>query len=1013
MNSNVSARVRRAPPPVVLGGSLGTHGRIDTGIVDHSVMPTSRGAEFCSRECEREPTRVADEAVLVSDNVYRGVACVPQGSPVSRHHLGSANAERPAVGERFGYVSTSLAHKTSKTEAGEAALRSHADSWVLQRLAFFPHLIYRVLHTFGFVKDEDFASASTMLLCACAAVGALLILLLATFASLVMVVVVMGVHNRQYPLDEASGLQPDPKTKTCSGGTCGTPASFAGVGRLLDSEGLKSFLHDAHRAAELRRRVGRNASLLAALQKASMARGNNGGGIVDLVSLAQTLPELRHLSFLLYEVSAHVRAIHEHDPVNGLVELSNFLLHAKGRERALEKAAERARAEASNATAAQTGKEGQVPDIGGTAAKWSAALTESFSGHSEAARLRAQLRGFISVSAQQTERLSEQPFDDLAMLQYRHAWMQSEVLPMMRDRRRLRVGARDVEGGTPIAAVLLDSAANLSRQNMSANVSSELWRSVQVSVNRMAMKADLYEAASIFNHVYYYPLHRYSARRRYDGGSSVADTDFWYSAIAAVVQARFGVPINNNINSSSVETLEDAKLPLTQRDAPLSLLALPRLGVERAEEVEHLYSQEDQQLMPQALNSRDVVNTHSIFVSLASYRDAECAPTLMGIFRAARNPHRIYVGLAQQNHAGDSPCLLPEMYTPYLCPSEGLEGPSADGSVAAARESRARARTLYGTGGDFSGNMQRPEARLFDARVCFLADQVRVREIDSKQAKGPTYGRYMAMLLYRGERLTLVLDSHNRFRPMWDTFGATMLRRMDDPKAVLSHYPESYEGDQVDLQPYRTTTAYLCRAHFLQAFGYLRLNGIVVRSPVEFADRNVYNDPYVDVKSWQIDPAHNYRLPQPWVAGGFLISYATIYRDVPFDPHLPYIFDGEEVLYSVRLWTHGYNLYSPPRGLCFHIYGRTSAPKVWDDSPLWHPAQNHIRDRVRFFLQMHNLNDDRVRVPANTTNPFVVVDASRYGIGKQRTVEEWYRYAGANPITYELDGRWCGKDTSK
>lgn len=30
-----------------------------------------------------------------------------------------------------------------------------------------------------------------------------------------------------------------------------------------------------------------------------------------------------------------------------------------------------------------------------------------------------------------------------------------------------------------------------------------------------------------------------------------------------------------------------------------------------------------------------------------------------------------------------------------------------------------------------------------------------------------------------------------------------------------------------------------------------------------------------------------------------------ILREVPFDPLLPYLFDGEEILYSVRLWTHG------------------------------------------------------------------------------------------------------------
>jgi hypothetical protein len=33
--------------------------------------------------------------------------------------------------------------------------------------------------------------------------------------------------------------------------------------------------------------------------------------------------------------------------------------------------------------------------------------------------------------------------------------------------------------------------------------------------------------------------------------------------------------------------------------------------------------------------------------------------------------------------------------------------------------------------------------------------------------------------------------------------------------------------------------------------------------------------------------------------------------DVPFDPHLNFLFFGEELLHSVRLWTAGYNIYAP------------------------------------------------------------------------------------------------------
>ncbi|CBZ23085.1 conserved hypothetical protein [Leishmania mexicana MHOM/GT/2001/U1103] len=891
-------------------------------------------------------------------------------------------------------------HRASASSSSAAAVHGRSHLRPLARLLCCASRVHRTLRALGLTSDgDDPASVSQALACSCAAVGVLLVLLVISLAALVVVLVVVVPDARQH-LSSRMGPLLDLDTKR-GGHTAASGASAVDLTmrRLVASEGLEAFLRETDRVAALRRRVQRNATLLAALRKANAARGKDGGHGLDLVSLAQTLPELEYLSFLLAQVGAHVRAVQEHDPVMGLVELSDFLLNAKGRREALEKAAERVRGELANATPAAGG----ASAIGDAATEWNAALKELFAGRSEAARLRAQLRGFVGVSSAATERLTEQPFDDLALLQYRHAWVQSEVLPIMRARLR-RAGARGGEGG-PTAAVLRNNAASHTLPNRAVHASSAPLRPQDVA-NRMAVKVDLYEVASIFNHIHYYPLRRYSALRPY-GGDSVADTDAWYSAIAAVVQTRFGVPITSN----TAQTAEAAALPLIQRDSLLSVLALPRLGLERADEVEHLYTREDRRLMPHALKSNAAENTHTIFVSVASYRDMECAPTLLSLFRTARNPHRLYAGVAQQNRPGDSPCLAPELYTPYLCPSDGARGAAAaDGGSDAAREVRARARTLYGKGVDMTKSAKGPEARSFDERVCFLAEQVRLRVIDAKQAKGPTYGRYMAMLLYRGEDLALVLDSHNRFRPMWDALGATMLRRMEDPKAVLSHYPEAYDGGKVAFQPYRTTTAYLCRAHFMMNFGYLRLNAIVIRAASEFAKNNGYNDPYVRPPSSAKDSATNHRLPQPWVAGGFLLSSGTIFRDVPFDPHLPYIFDGEEVLYSVRLWTHGYNIYSPMRGICFHIYTRSSAPKVWSESPQWYAKQTHVRQRIQFFLQAHPLDKEDVLVPANTTNPHVIIDSSRYGMGKQRTVAQWYDYAGVDPIKYELDGRWCGTD---
>ena len=47
----------------------------------------------------------------------------------------------------------------------------------------------------------------------------------------------------------------------------------------------------------------------------------------------------------------------------------------------------------------------------------------------------------------------------------------------------------------------------------------------------------------------------------------------------------------------------------------------------------------------------------------------------------------------------------------------------------------------------------------------------------------------------------------------------------------------------------------------------------------------------------------------PFVAAGFLFTYGSMLYEVPFDPLLPWIFMGEEISMSARLWTSGNMIY--------------------------------------------------------------------------------------------------------
>jgi hypothetical protein len=49
----------------------------------------------------------------------------------------------------------------------------------------------------------------------------------------------------------------------------------------------------------------------------------------------------------------------------------------------------------------------------------------------------------------------------------------------------------------------------------------------------------------------------------------------------------------------------------------------------------------------------EIAPTETIFVSIASFRDSECAPTLYNLFEKADCPFRVFAGVCQQNNKSD------------------------------------------------------------------------------------------------------------------------------------------------------------------------------------------------------------------------------------------------------------------------------------------------------------------------------------------------------------------------
>jgi glycosyltransferase involved in cell wall biosynthesis len=120
-----------------------------------------------------------------------------------------------------------------------------------------------------------------------------------------------------------------------------------------------------------------------------------------------------------------------------------------------------------------------------------------------------------------------------------------------------------------------------------------------------------------------------------------------------------------------------------------------------------------------------------IFVNMACYRDPECQPTLLDLFRKARFPDRVNVGLVLQT-----------------MPSDGIA-------------------------------VSRP--------------RVQVRHVPANQARGPCWARALGYRMLRNETHVLQIDSHMRFAPDWDVRMLAQLAACPAAKPLLTTYPPGYE----------------------------------------------------------------------------------------------------------------------------------------------------------------------------------------------------------------------------
>jgi [Skp1-protein]-hydroxyproline N-acetylglucosaminyltransferase len=244
-------------------------------------------------------------------------------------------------------------------------------------------------------------------------------------------------------------------------------------------------------------------------------------------------------------------------------------------------------------------------------------------------------------------------------------------------------------------------------------------------------------------------------------------------------------------------------------------------------------------------------------------------------------------------------------------------------------------------------------------------NNVRIIRMDNMEAKGAVWARWLCSTLYNNETYYFQIDSHTKFVKDWDITLINMIKEIKEKnlsqKPVISHYPDSMES--YTDSPNGNMVTRICSSFWN------------TRDMLSFLGAE------------SIDSKGEY-YPTPYVSGGMLFTEGIFLKDVPYPDDAMYLFVGEEILHSIRLYTSGYDIFCPNKNVIFHEYTRADKPKIWTDK---------VYTDTEAFEKVKKL----IGISDGSLNDY------RYGLGKIRTLNDYYTFAGISLRDRKVYKNFC------
>ena len=343
----------------------------------------------------------------------------------------------------------------------------------------------------------------------------------------------------------------------------------------------------------------------------------------------------------------------------------------------------------------------------------------------------------------------------------------------------------------------------------------------------------------------------------------------------------------------------------------------------------------------------------TIVVALASYRDWMCPFTVTNILERARHPERLRVTIVDQidlsEGSPDAKCTDP----PVPCDEDPRQA------------------------------------------LCRYKDRIDVFTLNASVANGPVFARHIGNRMYRGEYFFLQSDAHVEFVQDWDVDVIKQWRSTENEMAVLTSYVDEVDGyiNKTTGERIRHTRPIMCESGFENdGTGRHLRHG---QQP-DFVP-NITGEPQM----------------HPFWAAGFSFSRGHFVLNVPYDQHLPLVFQGEEVNIGIRGFTYGYDYYAPERNILYHYYRRPPNPlanalqlKKEVAIPKFDDANDYdMNVAINAMMRLNGII--HMSGPKVRTSMWMHDEKAKYGIGNVRSPELFFDTFGINLQNQTVKDNLC------